>query len=52
VEENGWRGAAKFGLCAAPIMEEREWGGGSGWRPHRGKDGGVQWASVVQHAPC
>jgi hypothetical protein len=28
VGENGWRGAAMFGLCATPIMEEREWGGG------------------------
>jgi hypothetical protein len=27
VGENGWRGAAKFGLCATPIMEEMEWGG-------------------------
>jgi hypothetical protein len=45
---NGRRGAAKLGLGAAPIMEEREWG--SGWWPRRGKDGcGVRWVRVVQH---
>jgi hypothetical protein len=38
VGENGRRSAAKFGLCAAPIVEEREWEG-SGWRPCGGKDG-------------
>jgi hypothetical protein len=26
---NGWHSAAKLGLSAAPIMEERDWGGGA-----------------------
>jgi hypothetical protein len=34
---NSRRGAAKLGLSAIPMMEEREWGS---WWPHGGKDGG------------
>jgi hypothetical protein len=47
---NGRRGAAKLGLGAAPIMEEREWG--SGWWPNGGKDGGgrVRSVSAARHA--
>jgi hypothetical protein len=37
---NGRRSPAKLGLGATPMMEEREWGGGSGWWLHGGKDGG------------
>jgi hypothetical protein len=37
---NGRCGAAKLEIGAAPITEEREWGGGTGWWPRGGKDGG------------
>jgi hypothetical protein len=48
VEENVWRGAAKFGLCAAPIMEEREWGGpvGGHIEGRMGGSSGRRWCNT------